>query len=235
VAVLEPEFGRLLTEMREANMGELSLDVFANTVIKGEKEKLTALMEKIDYLIVMAYDFHSSGSTYAGAVAPMRSESGERNIMEITERINGYDLDKKKIIMAYPLYGYEWRTETSELGSAVKSYVQMWSYRRTKDAESTKSFGEPKWDEIAGGPWLTYLKEETVTWKEKVKVGKVWKTVTRSKVVEVPRQIYYENEKSLGIKLDLVEQLRLGGVGFWALGYEGQDKVIWERVARLEK
>jgi spore germination protein YaaH len=233
VAVLESDFIQLLTEMRAAGLGELSLDVFANTVIKGDEEKLKALMKEIDYLIVMAYDFHGSGSSYAGPVAPMRSETGERNIMEVTERINGFNLDKNKIVMAYPLYGYEWRTVTTDWGSEVKSYVQMWSYSRAEDAAAAKSFGEVKWDEVSSSPWMSYIKGETVTYKEKVRVGKVWKTVTKTKIVDVPREIYYENDRSLGVKLDLVEQLRLGGVGFWALGYEGEKTAVWERVKRM--
>jgi len=237
VAVLEPPFIQFLTEARVAGLGELSLDVFANTVIKGEEEKLKTLMKEIDYLIVMAYDFHNSGSDYAGAVAPMRSETGERNIMEITERINGYNLDKNKIIMAYPLYGYEWKTETTEVGARVKSYVQMVSYSRSTDLEKEGNGLEISfdWDEASSSPWLSYIKEETVSYKDRVKVGKAWKMVTKTKTVEVPRQIYYENDKSLGIKLDLVEQLRLGGVGFWALGYEGEKTGVWERVGKMEK
>jgi spore germination protein YaaH len=36
-------------------------------------------------------------------------------------------------------------------------------------------------------------------------------------------QIYYENEKSLEIKIKLAEDNQFKGIGFWALGYEGED------------
>jgi spore germination protein len=40
--------------------------------------------------------------------------------------------------------------------------------------------------------------------------------------------IYYENPRSISYKLDLVNQLDLGGVAIWALGYEGEDRVLWD-------
>ena len=46
----------------------------------------------------------------------------------------------------------------------------------------------------------------------------------------LPHQIYFEDERSLKAKLELVKQTGLGGVGFWALGYEGEDEEIWRGV-----
>ena len=40
-------------------------------------------------------------------------------------------------------------------------------------------------------------------------------------------EIYFENERSLKAKMDLVRQNQFGGFGFWALGYEGEDTSIW--------
>ena len=36
-------------------------------------------------------------------------------------------------------------------------------------------------------------------------------------------QAYFENEKSLGVKIEAAKQAQLGGVGYWALGYEGKE------------
>ncbi len=210
MSVLSDDFISFLKKLKGNNLGEISLDVFANTVIKGSEVQLESLMSSIDNLIVMAYDFHRPGVDYVGPVAPIDSEVGKRNIMEIVDKILDLSLDKKKIIMAYPLYGYEWKTYSGEFGAAVKrGWYQMISWRNAKELMSDTAFVETsavKWDELSMTPWITF--EEN---------GEI-------------HQIYYENEKSLKIKLDLVRQNQLGGVGFWALGYEGENGNFWNNL-----
>ena len=108
--------------------------------------------------------------------------------------------------MAYPLYGYEWQTYDKEFGSQIKrGWYQMASWRRVKEIIETASAEalEVKWDELSMSPWLVF--------EEKGKI----------------HQIYFEDEKSLKAKIDLVKQNQLAGWGFWALGYEGEDTSIW--------
>jgi spore germination protein YaaH len=203
VAILEEDFGRFLNKLNLAEVGEISVDVFANTVIKGSAKQIESLISKIDYLVVMAYDFHRPGVDFAGSVAPISSNAGERNISEVVEKIINYDLNKSKIIMAYPLYGYEWKTYTKDFGSQIRrGWYQMSSWNRTKELIKEKGL-KVNWDELSMTPWLVFEENNRI------------------------HQIYFENEKSLKAKLDLVEQNQLGGYGFWALGYEGEDTSIW--------
>lgn len=203
MAILGEEFGVLLDGLRMAGFKEVSIDVFANTIIKGDEQKLKSLLGKIDNLVVMAYDFHRPGVDFAGPVAPIGSNVGERNIREVLEKIISVNLDKNKIIMAYPLYGYEWETYTKDFGSQIKrGWYQMSSWKRTKELIKEKNL-EVKWDELSMSPWLVFDEGNRI------------------------HQIYFENEKSLSAKIDLVKQNKLGGWGFWALGYEGDDKFVW--------
>jgi spore germination protein YaaH len=43
-------------------------------------------------------------------------------------------------------------------------------------------------------------------------------------------QAYFENIESLRAKMELAKQTQVGGVGFWALGYEGDDGELWKMV-----
>jgi spore germination protein YaaH len=202
-AILNQNFLDFLDQLKLAGLQNISVDVFANTIIKGSAEEIGNLMGKIDNLIIMAYDFHRPGVDYAGAVAPIGSPVGERNITEIIGKILNANLDKNKIVMAYPLYGYEWKTYTEEFGSQIKrGWYQMASWNRTKELIKEKNL-EVKWDEISMSPWISFKENGVI------------------------HQIYYENEKSLKAKLDLVKQNQLGGYGYWALGYEGEDKSVW--------
>jgi len=202
VAILNQSFFDFLDEIRMADIGEISVDVFMNTIIKGDLDSLRLLVGKTDYLILMAYDFHRPGSDFAGSVAPIRSKPGERNILEAVEKIIEENIEKRKIVLAYPLYGYEWKTYTSDLGAAVKTgWSQMSSWKRTKELIAEKKL-EVKWDDLSMTPWLVFEENEEI------------------------HQIYFENEKSLEIKSNLVKDNNFGGLGFWALGYEGEDNVL---------
>jgi spore germination protein len=124
------------------------------------------------------------------------------------KNITNNGLDKNKIILAYPLYGYEWRTYTQDFGSQIKrGWYQMISWKRAKEMVDGQTQGSAptlavKWDDLSMTPWLVFEEE-----------GKI-------------HQIYYENEKSLGIKIKLAEDNQFKGVGFWALGYEGEDNIL---------
>ena len=209
LAVLGEEFGLFLDELREAGVGEISVDVFANTVIKGGEENLIKLMGRLDHLVVMAYDFHRPGVDFVGPVAPIGSPPGKRNIVEVVEKMVSAGLDKEKMILAYPLYGYEWKTETSEFGAKViRGWYQMASWNRVNNLIETADASAlvVKWDEESMSPWLSFVEDGEI------------------------RQIYYEDYESLKIKLDLAKQYGVNGVGFWALGYEGKEPVFWKNL-----
>ena len=205
--ILDDDFGIFLDELKNENLGEISVDVFANTIIKGNKEKLEKMISKIDYLVVMAYDFSRPGVDYVGPVAPIGSEVGKRNIGEVVENYLNFGLDKNKLIMAYPLYGYEWKTVTADFGAKIKrGWYQMASWKRMKiffDEQTQRSALTVNWDELSMSPWVSFEEEGEI------------------------HQIYFENERSLKAKIDLVRQNQFKGFGYWALGYEGEDVSIW--------
>ena len=216
VLILSDKMIDFLTKLKKADLGEISLDVFANTLIKGSKEQNNVIINTIDYLIIMAYDFHRPGLTFTGAVAPIDDEAGSRNILEIMDKIEIFNLQRKKVIMAYPLYGYEWKTYGTEFGAqAKKGWSALATYKRTEELVNSNGLSDlsvvneiknwkVNWDEKTMTPWINYQKN-----------GENY-------------QIYYENKESLKRKVDLVKQNQLGGYGFWALGYEGNNEDIWK-------
>lgn len=237
-AVLSDDFIEFLGQFKGAGVGEVSLDVFANTIIKGSTERINKLLTVIDEVIVMAYDFHRPGMDFAGPVAPIGSPANERNISEVVDRITVGNLDRSKIVLAYPLYGYEWKTVNEEFGSQiVRGWYQMVSWKRAKELirDSTYKiaaggFFKDNFDEVSMTPWMVW-KEQVQ--KSKIKYQKVkgkTKKITEYYTEDEVHQVYYENEKSLEAKLQLAKEAGVGGVGFWALGYEGEDKKVWEMI-----
>lgn len=232
LAILGTDFLIFLDELKEAEIGEIGVDVFCNTIIKGPVAQISDLLEKVDWLIVMAYDFHRPGVDYTGSVAPIKAGVGERSIWEVVSKLTGLDLDRKKILMAYPLYGYEWKTRTEKLNSEIiRGWYQMASYKRVREMIYDRNYwqaglgfkiydlrksncddfrnlndNEMKlcFDELSLTPWLVFRENEEI------------------------HQIYYDDFDSLSIKINLVEEMGFGGTGFWALGYEGEADEIWK-------
>lgn len=251
VAVLEDEFVAFIGELRTKVGKPVSVDVFGNTIIKGNIEANRQLAATADEVIIMAYDFNRPGGDYAGPTAPINSLSG-RSIREIMEKIVEMELPRKKMIMAYPLYGYEYRTVDGGLeAETVGGWGQTATLKRVNELLATNKItssyssysaeekpinsGEMRlyFDEISQTPWTVQKKTETVAVKKRVKIGKVYKTITENQSVERYYQIYFDNADSLAIKFKLVKEGQLGGVGFWALGYEGGDSAVWQQVNQI--
>ncbi|RLC35723.1 hypothetical protein DRH14_00040 [Candidatus Shapirobacteria bacterium] len=230
MAILEREVLSLVKQLRELDVGEISLDVFCNTVIRGQKEDLERLINELDWLMIMAYDFHRPGTTRTGSVAPLKSDLGKRDIWEVFNKISDLKIDKKKTVMIYPLYGYEWKTVGEKMNAVVKGkWWQMASYGRIKkelkqfrdklydlrqvDCDGFRPLkeGEAKlcFDELSLTPWLVFKRDGEI------------------------RQIYYDDLNSLEIKVQVVKDLNWGGVAFWALGYEGESGEVWKMVERV--
>ena len=219
VRILEDDFVSFMKEAKNGGWGEVGVDVFANTIIKGNPEKIGNMMQAVDWVVIMAYDFHRPGSDYAGSVAPMEAEIGARSIKEITNKLTEVGSDLKKIVMAYPLYGYEWVTIDDRYGSAQVSG----GYGRTVFYSEGVGITGVKWDEKGKSPWATWQEPVRRSRNVRVKSGKKWITQKEYYVVNEWHSAYFENEQSLKIKVEEAKNIKVGGVGYWALGYEGKN------------
>jgi len=189
---------------------QLTVDMYAAASSKQmiwEVEKIAPL---VDYIVVMAYDFHRSSSLRAGPVAPLFQKETSWK-----ESINTYlkDFVKKtspdKLLLGIPFYGYEWETTSQEPESfTLPQSGATASFKRVKELLTQKEELEvvEHWDENALAPYLSYIKN-----------GRYY-------------LVYYEDARSITYKLDYVNQLDLAGVAIWSLGYEGDSRELWEAV-----
>lgn len=222
--VMKDDFLDWVRGLSDYGVGTISIDVFANTIIKGDMGSIEKLHSTVDEIIVMAYDFYRPSSDEAGPVAPIKSPVGKRNITEVVEKILSNDWDKKKFVIAYPLYGYLWEVGGLEKNSEVVNGGRMVSLN-----ESSK-WGETSWDDEAMVPWRGWSTEESRTRTERVLVNGRWRSVVKNYIKTVYYQAYFENLRSLKIKMELAKNAGVGGVAFWALGYEGSGNEVWKMV-----
>ncbi|MBP7875812.1 hypothetical protein KA012_02340 [Candidatus Woesebacteria bacterium] len=186
----------------------LSIDVYASASNNQQIWDIPNLAPLVDYIVIMAYDYHRRSSVQAGPVAPI---FGGQTLWDsdISQHLREFvkQVPPEKLLLGMPFYGYEW--QTTDQSSQSPTYPDTGSTATlTRVAEilsqKEKLNVKESWNDQALAPYLSYVED-----------GKTY-------------IVYYENPRSISYKLDLVNQLDLGGVAIWALGYEGEDRVLWD-------
>ena len=157
-----------------------------------------------DALFVMGYDYHWSGSSRAGGVAPIESP--------YTIDVNGTMLDflaetsGSKLIWGVPYYGREWPTSSGVLNSTTRGGDSVaWQY--TGHLAQAARYGR-RWDDVGKVPWYRW-KNSSGRWF----------------------QGYYDDVASLGLKYDLVNARGLRGTGMWTLLMDQGRTDLWRLLA----
>ena len=119
--------------------------------------------------------------------------------------------------MAVPFYGYDWETTSCHLDEA-KTYPgsgKTLTYRAARQIITDRTLGtQLQWDDVSLSPYLTY-QDINDDGEKRCHIG------------------FFENERSLAYKIDMVNKLRLGGIAVWALGYEGEYDDLWQKIDEL--
>ena len=191
---------------------QFSIDMYASAASKKQIWDVAAIEPHVDYIMVMAYDFHQRSSPQAGPVAPLfgGKESWDDDINQhLADFVKV--VPHEKLLLGVPFYGYEWQTTSRD--AQAHTFPQTGStasFKRVQQilAQKKELQVEENWNEEALSPYLSYLED-----------GKIY-------------VIYYENSRSLSYKLDYVNQLDLGGISIWALGYEDQSREYWDVINR---
>lgn len=162
---------------------------------------VATLSDVCDYLIMMGYDYHWSGAPNAGSVAPLAGDN-----LNITRSVQTYlanGVAPERLLLGVPWYGYDWGTVDSTRGSATTSRGVPVLYEAAQEAAAL--YGK-MFDAATSTPWHRY--SENSMW----------------------RQAWYDDSLSLALKYRFVNERGLGGIGIWALGYEGSATDVWRGI-----
>lgn len=201
---------------KHLNNFDLSISVYASSASHHLLWDIPALTSSVDHVVVMAYDFHRSSSPVAGPVAPMfgAKQSWDNDVaLHMKEILT--QIPAQKVLLGIPFYGYEWETTKGDSRSLVfPGTGSTASYSRVQRLLQSTNSGEVAdgpitqgWDDDALSPYVIFSKDD------------------RQHV------IYYEDARSIGYKVELVNELRLGGIAIWALGYEDGSRELWDAVS----
>lgn len=186
----------------------VSVDIYADAMRRPRLWDVPAIAELVDQVIIMAYDFHRPSSPVAGPIAPLRGAPlfWDNDIVTLLTEMSA-QIPLTKLILGVAYYGYEWRTTSEEL--YAPTYPKSGSLATYKRIASIIDQKRPQlfWDETSLSPVAIYQEQGEI------------------------RQIYYENETSLGIKYDFVNESGLAGIAIWALGYDGPYPHLWSLLA----
>ena len=159
------------------------------------------LAQICDYLVVMGYDYYYSGSSTAGPVAPLEGEN-----YNITRTVTTYlnaGVPASKLLLGVPWFGFDWPVQGSERKSTATATASSRTYAA---AEQMASLYGKTFDALTKVPWFSYQS------------GSAW------------RQVWYDDTASLSAKYALVNSRALGGIGIWALSYDGARREIWNGI-----
>jgi len=158
-----------------------------------------------DHLFVMGYDYHWSGSSRAGGVAPIESP--------YTVDVNGTMLDfleetsGSKLIWGVPYYGRYWPTSSDQLNGTTLgggSGALYYTGHRTQAIQHGRL-----WDPVGKVPWYRYWNSSTGNWV----------------------QAYYDDPQSLAAKYNLINARGLAGTGMWTLLMDQGRSELWDLLA----
>jgi spore germination protein YaaH/flagellar hook assembly protein FlgD len=167
-----------------------------------------------DAVLVMGYDYKGGSSGTAGSIAPVGGPA-----YDIADTLAAYTsrIPASKVILGVPYYGRAWSTATDQLNSPTTSAAKYGSsvsvlYETALDLAA--EYGS-HYDPVEGVAWTAYQRENC--------------TKTHG-CVSGWRQTYFDSDKALAAKYDLVNQYDIRGIGIWALGYDGSRPELYQLI-----
>jgi spore germination protein YaaH len=191
---------------------QVSIDVYASAANQEQIWDIPKIGQYVDYVVVMAYDFHRRSSPLAGPVAPL---FGGKDLWssDISMHLRTFIryVPREKILLGVPFYGYGWQTTSRDAQAQTypdSGFTASYDFIQSLLAQREELQLQEHWNEDALSPYVSYIEDgETYV-------------------------VYFENSRSISYKLDFVNQLDLGGIAIWALGYETDSRELWDVVAR---
>ncbi|HEX8923227.1 MAG TPA: glycosyl hydrolase family 18 protein [Patescibacteria group bacterium] len=190
-------------EMVKNEMGEVSIDLPVAAFSKETIIDPKGIQPYTDEMILMAYDYHYRGSMNTGAVAPLGGAGIDKEIdVETAVAAALKSFRPTQIVLGIPFYGYEWETISSNKESPIIPGSGLTDSHKTA------------LDKISNCSNCNV--SDDANSKEKVIIGEDSQTGSF-------HQIYFGDVNSIEEKISLAKKYKLGGLAFWALGYEDES------------
>lgn len=198
-------------DVRAAKLGTVTIEIPPIAFVRTFMIDPVAIGQIADYVVMMTYDYHYSGSFLVGPVAPVGGAGDTREFdVETAIKEAVRVIPKEKLLLGIPLYGYQWETINDKQGAAtIPGGASTASTRRIAEFLSGCVTCSANMDPVSKEPFIVFKEGDYFN------------------------QIYYENEASMQEKINLAQKYQLAGVALWALGYE--DDTILRPLEKYKK
>lgn len=190
-------------ELTAQELGTLTVELTPKAPIEPHMIDVAAVGAIADQVVLMAYDYYTILSGVAGPIAPIGGvpETEEYDVTTALRQTLRF-VPREKVILGIPTYGYEWETLSDIPGSAV--IPGSWgtaTNKRMEELISSDATYSAVMRPVSEEPYMIFPGETDNHFQ----------------------QIFYEDKTSLEKKLKLAKEYKIGGVAFWAMGYEGPE------------
>jgi spore germination protein YaaH len=181
---------------------------------------VVALQKYADLMVIMGYDYNT-GNQIQGAVAPLRSVEGLD--ISLSNTVSFYlnnGIDPQKTVLALPYYGSMWTGNLDENGEVSSKFERKVTYREIMNLFSSK--------DITNSNTAPFLDKKSMT-----------NYFNLTYPDNSTKEIWFDDDFTLGKKFDYAISQKLKGIGVWALGYDNGYEELWDviddRFASKEK
>jgi spore germination protein YaaH len=166
-----------------------------------------AMGESVDRIRIMAYDYSVSEP---GPIAPL---DWVRSVIRAAKKVVA---DDTKLVLGVPLYGRNWVVATTGTCPADAEGTTPVT-QRTVDDLAAKRGAQPVRVEGTG--------ESTFEYQLEVTDGVTTCTQTR--------EVHFVDATGARERVDIAREERIGGVAFWALGFDGE--AVWGQITDVAR
>ena len=161
-----------------------------------------------DYIIVMAYDEHYSGSDEGSVASIGFVEKGAKDTL-------AQGVPAEQLVLGMPFYTRIWsETPKEDAGDSAEAAAE--DYVDYELSCETASMAEARKRIDANGAQITWLDDCGQNYAQYENAGVTYK-------------IWLEDAQSLDLKLKVMKELNLAGAAFWKAGMETAD--VWDTIA----
>ncbi len=202
---------------KEVPGSHLSVSVYASAAKDPKIYDLTALWSHVDAVFMMAYDFAILSADNAMPTSPLYGHSNKNYWYDISTAVRDFltQMPSNKLILGMPWYGYDYVVYEPTINAPTRPWYSWQGQPLVRTYEDVRGITssvpgigavEEGWDDLGKVAYKKYYVDYTDTW----------------------RMVFFENPKSVSIKIDFAKQNNLAGVGMWAMGMEKGRNDLWD-------
>ena len=209
------EFNRFVKEIRESLDFNLNKKTFISVTLPALNSReifdVREIQKYADLMVIMGYDYNNPIEYQAqGAVAPLQSvESNDISLKSTIDFYLNKGIEPSKTVLALPYYGSMWEGTINNSGVVESRAERKVTYSEIMNLMKNElvfnKTSVPIFDETSMTNYMNFVYSDNTT-----------------------KEIWFDDDYTLGKKYDYALTNKLKGIGIWALGYDNGYDNLWK-------